>query len=173
MAVALAFPMFMGAVCVIRSVVLFKRNRKHDKQVFPSYCHHGDMMMAEFKSADRELSVCYFDGQAFNAMIDSKMAASPVDGFIAHPEGEQSFTVGHQRLSACGWQSLPEKAVVLCAGHRSTLRHSLPLKRGMLHYAYDRKVPVQVSYQMPMSNIEGRHAKGSSPLQLLDVILCR
>ena len=33
MAVGLAFPMFMGAVCVIRSVVLFRRNIKHDKQV--------------------------------------------------------------------------------------------------------------------------------------------
>ena len=32
MAVALAFPMFMGAVSVIRSVVLFKRNVKHDKK---------------------------------------------------------------------------------------------------------------------------------------------
>ena len=32
MAVALAFPMFMGAVCVIRSVVLFRRNIKHDKE---------------------------------------------------------------------------------------------------------------------------------------------
>jgi len=30
------------------------------------------------------------------------------------------------------------------AGHRSTLPHSLPLKRGMLHYAYSRKMPVQV-----------------------------
>jgi hypothetical protein len=30
------------------------------------------------------------------------------------------------------------------AGHRSRLPHSLPLKRGMLHYAYSRKMPVQV-----------------------------
>ena len=29
-------------------------------------------------------------------------------------------------------------------GHRSTLGESLPLKRGMLHYAYSRKLPVQV-----------------------------
>ena len=33
MAVALVFPMFMGAVCVIRSVILFQRGRKHDKEV--------------------------------------------------------------------------------------------------------------------------------------------
>ena len=32
----------------------------------------------------------------------------------------------------------------LFAGHRSTKQHSLPLKRGMLHFAYDRKYPVQV-----------------------------
>jgi hypothetical protein len=38
MMVALAFPMFMGAVCVIRSVVLFQRNRKHDKEA--RACHH-------------------------------------------------------------------------------------------------------------------------------------
>ena len=33
MAVALVFPMFMGAVCIIRSVILFQRGRKHDKEV--------------------------------------------------------------------------------------------------------------------------------------------
>lgn len=31
------------------------------------------------------------------------------------------------------------------AGHRSRLPKSLPLKRGMLHYAYSRKLPVQVT----------------------------
>ena len=30
------------------------------------------------------------------------------------------------------------------AGHRSTKVHSLPLRRGMLHYAYSRRVPVQI-----------------------------
>jgi len=29
-------------------------------------------------------------------------------------------------------------------GHRSTTGKSLPLKRGMLHYAYDRSIPVQI-----------------------------
>lgn len=29
-------------------------------------------------------------------------------------------------------------------GHRSTTGKSLPLKRGMLHYAYDRQIPVQI-----------------------------
>ena len=33
MAVALVFPMFMGAVCVIRSVILFRRGRNHEKEV--------------------------------------------------------------------------------------------------------------------------------------------
>lgn len=32
MAVAWVFPMFMGAVCIIRSVILFQRGRKHDKE---------------------------------------------------------------------------------------------------------------------------------------------
>jgi hypothetical protein len=30
------------------------------------------------------------------------------------------------------------------AGHRSTRPHSLPLRRGMLHYAYSRQLPVQI-----------------------------
>ena len=38
MAVALVFPMFMGAVCVIRSVILFQRGRKHDKEVCSEIC---------------------------------------------------------------------------------------------------------------------------------------
>lgn len=29
-------------------------------------------------------------------------------------------------------------------GHRSTLGESLPLKRGMLYYAFSRKLPVQI-----------------------------
>lgn len=39
----------------------------------------------------------------------------------------------------------PPLLLLLPAGHRSRLPHSLPLKRGMLHYAYSRKMPVQVS----------------------------
>lgn len=34
--------------------------------------------------------------------------------------------------------------VCIMQGHRSTLGEPLPLKRGMLHYAYSRKLPVQV-----------------------------
>ncbi len=41
MAVALAFPAFMGAVCVIRSVVLFRRNIKHDKEARALPAVHG------------------------------------------------------------------------------------------------------------------------------------
>jgi 1-acyl-sn-glycerol-3-phosphate acyltransferase len=55
------------------------------------------------------------DKDAFNSWLDSKIAASPAPGLVVYPEG-----------------------------HRSSLEHSLPLKRGMLHYAYGRKVPVQV-----------------------------
>lgn len=33
---------------------------------------------------------------------------------------------------------------VLCAGHRSTRRESLSLKKGMLHYIYSRKLMTQV-----------------------------
>jgi len=55
------------------------------------------------------------DKDRFNAWLDSKIAASPAPGLVVYPEG-----------------------------HRSSAAHSLPLKRGMLHYAYGRKVPVQV-----------------------------
>ena len=101
MMVALAFPMFMGAVCVIRSVVLFQRNRKHDKEAraYPkklclkdhsaASCAcgvHGQMGSIDaLGSSLREA----FSAQAFNAMIDRKMAASPVDGLIVYPEGER------------------------------------------------------------------------------------
>lgn len=54
------------------------------------------------------------DKDAFNSWLDSKIAASPAPGLVVYPEG-----------------------------HRSSLPDSLPLKRGMLHYAYGRKVPVQ------------------------------
>lgn len=83
-AVAAAFPAFMAAVCVIRSVILFRRGR-------------------------------VFDKAAFNAMIRQRMRASPVEGLIVYPEG-----------------------------HRSTAPGPLPLKRGMLQYAWQMKVPVQV-----------------------------
>jgi len=55
------------------------------------------------------------DKDAFNRWLDAKIAASPAPGLVVYPEG-----------------------------HRSSLATSLPLKRGMLHYAYGRGVPVQV-----------------------------
>lgn len=53
--------------------------------------------------------------QKFNSWIDACVEASPAPGICMFPEG-----------------------------HRSRLPHSLPLKRGMLNYAYSRKMPVQV-----------------------------
>ncbi|KAL3151167.1 hypothetical protein ABBQ38_013029 [Trebouxia sp. C0009 RCD-2024] len=55
------------------------------------------------------------DKNALNDFIDRKLQASPIKSLIVYPEG-----------------------------HRSTKRQSLPLKRGMLHFAYDRKYPVQI-----------------------------
>lgn len=83
-AVAVAFPAFMLAVCVCRSVILFRRDNVKDFE-------------------------------AFNAMIEAKMRGSPVDGLIVYPEG-----------------------------HRSTRPKPLPLKKGMLQFAWSRKLPVQV-----------------------------
>jgi 1-acyl-sn-glycerol-3-phosphate acyltransferase len=43
------------------------------------------------------------------------------------------------------WEKSTQTALgVYPEGHRSTTGESLPLKRGMLHYAYDRKIPVQI-----------------------------
>jgi hypothetical protein len=43
------------------------------------------------------------------------------------------------------WEKSTQTALgVYPEGHRSTTGESLPLKRGMLHYAYDRKLPVQI-----------------------------
>lgn len=43
------------------------------------------------------------------------------------------------------WEKSTQTALgVYPEGHRSTNGESLPLKRGMLHYAYDRKIPVQI-----------------------------
>eukprot|EP00775_Hariotina_reticulata_P006311 gene6311-6546_t len=55
------------------------------------------------------------DKEAFNQWIDDRIRLSPMPGIGLFPEG-----------------------------HRSSLPMSLPLKRGMLHYAYSRKMPVQV-----------------------------
>ncbi|KAF6259536.1 hypothetical protein COO60DRAFT_1003924 [Scenedesmus sp. NREL 46B-D3] len=55
------------------------------------------------------------DKEKFNRWIDACIGASPVPGICLFPEG-----------------------------HRSRLPHSLPLKRGMLNYAYSRKMPVQI-----------------------------
>jgi len=43
------------------------------------------------------------------------------------------------------WEKSTQTALgVYPEGHRSTDGKSLPLKRGMLHYAYDRQIPVQI-----------------------------
>ncbi|GAB4824112.1 hypothetical protein N2152v2_011158 [Parachlorella kessleri] len=55
------------------------------------------------------------DKDGFNKWIDRKLAESTQTALTVYPEG-----------------------------HRSTRGQSLPLKRGMLHYAFSRKMPVQV-----------------------------
>lgn len=54
------------------------------------------------------------NSQRFNAWIDAQRAASPQTGLAVYPEG-----------------------------HRSVRDEPLPLKRGMLYYAFSRKLPVQ------------------------------
>jgi hypothetical protein len=113
--------------------------------------------------------------QGFNAWIDKCVADSPQPGICLFPEGELGgvavcvYTL-HRGVGSClmrptdrpgynmsGLTPVCWGAVLLvcplnscsmppAAGHRSRLPHSLPLKRGMLHYAYSRKMPVQVSW---------------------------
>ena len=94
--------------------------------------------------------------QTFNEMIERKMRESPVQGLIVYPEGTalaltSNIIVG--KLLALWDQntqvvSEPRHGQAasdrVSAGHRSTRRDSLPLKRGMLHYCYDRNKTVQV-----------------------------
>ncbi len=55
------------------------------------------------------------DKQKFNKWIDESLDSSHVPSLLVYPEG-----------------------------HRSTKMTSLPLKRGMLHYAHSRQLPLQV-----------------------------
>ncbi|GFR47784.1 hypothetical protein Agub_g9553, partial [Astrephomene gubernaculifera] len=55
------------------------------------------------------------DKEAFNSWLDATLGRSHVPGLLVYPEG-----------------------------HRSLKPASLPLKRGMLHYAFSRKIPVQI-----------------------------
>mmetsp|Transcript_5135 Transcript_5135/g.9340 ORF Transcript_5135/g.9340 Transcript_5135/m.9340 type:complete len:336 (-) Transcript_5135:291-1298(-) len=55
------------------------------------------------------------DKEKFNAWLDGKMKKSLLNGMLVYPEG-----------------------------HRNIKPEALPLKRGMLHYAYTRKMAVQV-----------------------------
>lgn len=100
-AVAVAFPAFMLAVCMIRSVILFRRDNVKDFN-------------------------------AFNQMIESKIKASPVDGLIVYPEG-----------------------------HRSTNPKPLPLKKGMLQFAWSRSMPVQVVASSGKEGVISEKAKSA------------
>ncbi|PSC70674.1 EF hand [Micractinium conductrix] len=55
------------------------------------------------------------DKKRFNSWLDRKLQETSYQGLLVYPEG-----------------------------HRSTAGQSLPLKRGMLHYAYERKMPIQI-----------------------------
>jgi len=106
MMVAVAFPIFITSVAILKGIVLFKRGTIADKE-------------------------------KFNAWLDDKLATSPIPGLLVYPEG-----------------------------HRSTRPTSLPLKRGMLHYAYSRKLPVQViissGKEVVMSEKTRRAAHGAT-----------
>ncbi|KAL6764393.1 hypothetical protein V8C86DRAFT_2475292 [Haematococcus lacustris] len=71
------------------------------------------------------------DKQKFNAWLDSMRAASPVPGLLVYPEG-----------------------------HRSIKPKSLPLKRGMLHYAHSRQLPVQLIISRGKENVLSEKQRG-------------
>ena len=84
--------------------------------------------------------------QSFNRMIDRRMAASPVDGLIVYPEGMMACAQKCLLLMCDPPRHSMHHLHCCVAGHRSTRRTSLPMKRGMLAYAFSRKVPVQVGH---------------------------
>ena len=132
LAVLFVFPTFMGAIKALRSVILFRRGSVADKEVGARWWHGGGLWLPSRsgRQSGATCSRCRCSShplavlparhlptltQKFNNWIDEQRAASPQPGLSVYPEG-----------------------------HRSTLGESLPLKRGMLHYAYSRKLPVQV-----------------------------
>jgi 1-acyl-sn-glycerol-3-phosphate acyltransferase len=70
------------------------------------------------------------DKDAFNAWVDERVAASPQAGLLVYPEG-----------------------------HRSTRAAPLPLKRGMLHYAYGRRMPVQIIVSLNKESVVNERTK--------------
>ena len=68
--------------------------------------------------------------------------------YMAHAQSPLMKGASSSRLprGSCdtGRGALCRCAAVCCAGHRSTRPTSLPLKRGMMHYAYSRRLPVQI-----------------------------
>ena len=68
LAVAVAFPLMMPAVCAVRAVVLFNRGKG-----------------------------AAADHAAFNAGVRAKMARSPMVGLIVYPEGEERGQEGGER----------------------------------------------------------------------------
>ena len=118
MAVALVFPMFMGAVCIIRSVILFQRGRKHDKEVClvisSSNCQPIDEVAVPDGACGEEVypMIPLAELQSFNSMVDRRMAASPVDGLIVYPEG----------MMAC-----MHNCMLVLHGRAALLQHASPL----------------------------------------------
>lgn len=123
------FPTFIGSLVILRSVILFKRGSIANKEVrrwwrllLPCGAADGGWSVVAPLRASRHATALLPPqtphpplAQRFNAWIDGQRAASPQTGLAVYPEG-----------------------------HRSTMGESLPLKRGMLYYAFTRKLPVQV-----------------------------
>ena len=131
LAVAVAFPLMMPAVCAVRAVVLFNRGKG-----------------------------AAADHAAFNAGVRAKMARSPMVGLIVYPEGEERGQEGGERErealrktetglagekvflpSALTFFPLPPPLPL--SGHRSTRPDPLPFKHGMLRFAHAEGLPIQ------------------------------
>jgi len=68
-----------------------------------------------------------------------------VRAVLIFKRGSIADKVGFNRWIDKEWDKSSQTALgVYPEGHRSTTGKSLPLKRGMLHYAYDRNIPVQI-----------------------------
>ena len=135
------FPTFVSALHVMRCVILFKRG--HIKDIEVSLGGPLGYVLAGREGADTLPAASL---QGFNKWLDQQMANSPQPALSVYPEGALAAAAQRLRRNACRGltrATLPP----LCAnaaGHRSVHGRSLPLKRGLIKYAYTRRLPVQI-----------------------------
>jgi hypothetical protein len=140
------FPVFCTSVLILRGIVLFKRVTIVDKEVRfwkgrVQVLHAaGPACKALGPGANRPGCTPLRRGSTSGSTACSRGVPSP--GYWCSRK-VRTATAGAMRCWLRGASSA-SRGRARRAGHRSIKPKSLPLKRGMMHYAYSRKMPVQV-----------------------------